>query len=72
MWRAIDRTFNIVQDKKELYEVFPGEYIDYIVNLIKYENFLDYTLFEGDPEEDYDSYIDTYFSLRQAVLDQKG
>ncbi|MBB5263077.1 tetratricopeptide (TPR) repeat protein [Catenibacillus scindens] len=71
VWRAIDRTFNIVQDKKELYEVFPGEYIDYIVNLIKYENFLDYTLFEGDPEEDYDSYIDTYFSLRQAVLDQK-
>ena len=71
VWKAIDRTFNMVQDKKELCEVFPGEYIDYVVNLIKYENFLDYSLFDGGPHEDYDSYIDTYFALRQAVLDEK-
>ncbi len=72
IWKAIDRAFFLTQDKQELYEIFPKDYIDYLLSLVKYENFLDYTLFQGESEngEDFDRYIDDYFLLRQAVVDK--
>lgn len=71
IWRLVDQTFFLTQDKQELYEIFPKDYIDYILSLVKYENFLDYTLFEGEGESgaDFDQYIDDYFLLRQASAD---
>ena len=53
-------------------KIFPKDYIDYLLSLVKYENFLDYTLFQGESEngEDFDRYIDDYFLLRQAVVDK--
>ena len=71
IWKAVDETFDIVRDRQELYETFPKDYIEYIVRLIKYENFLDYHLFEGSDFADYDTYMDTYFDLRQAVNEKK-
>lgn len=71
IWKAVDETFDIVRDRQELYETFSKDYIEYIVRLIKYENFLDYHLFEGNAFADYDSYMDTYFDLRQAVNEKK-
>lgn len=71
IWKAVDETFDIVRDRQELYETFPKDYIEYIIRLIKYENFLDYHLFEGNDFADYDSFMDTYFDLRQAVNEKK-
>ena len=71
IWRAIDRVFDITRDKQELYELFPKDYIDYILRLIKYENFLDYHLFTGNAFADYDAYMDMYFDLRQTVSELK-
>ena len=71
VWKTVDQAFSIVDDKEELCRSFPKEFIDYVQSLIQYENFLDYGLFEGDVSEDFDTYIDDYFSLRHAVINEK-
>lgn len=67
VWKLFDKVFLIEEDKEALTEYFPEGFIKYVLNSIKYESFLDYTLFEGDEDADYDSYIDSYFELKNAV-----
>ena len=67
VWQVIDAAFYLTDEQDELYEQFPEDFVDYLLDLIRYENFLDYSLFQGPPDADYDTYIDRYFDLRQAI-----
>lgn len=64
IWKLFDRAFSIIDDVKELKEKFSEEYVDYIKNAITYEGVLNYDLFSGPEDADYDHYIEQYFLVK--------
>ncbi|CUH93366.1 J domain-containing protein [Herbinix luporum] len=71
IWKLMDREFDIVADKEDLYEIFPRNFIDYVVNQITVEGFLDFTLFDYKEGEEADEYIRTYFQLKSSLDENK-
>jgi tetratricopeptide (TPR) repeat protein len=67
VWRCIEECFHITDEAEELYEKFPREFIDYVIRSINTEEFLNYSLFEGDEDSDYDGFISSYFKLKSSV-----
>lgn len=67
VWKVFDREFQIVADKKQLEERFPESFLDYAVWNIRDGVFIDFDLFEGDDEADFDGYIRHYYDLKYAV-----
>lgn len=65
VWKLIDRTFRIVDNRKELLEWFPEGYVDFLFQAVQYDSILNYDLFEGMAGEDFDGYIEIYQRLRQ-------
>ncbi len=65
VWKLIDSVFAIKDDKKELLEKFPSNYIHYVLYQIETETFGDYTLFESSEyaEDTVDKYLLAYFEL---------
>lgn len=72
IWQIIDREFDITANKEHLYELFPKNFIDYVVFHSNNESFLDYNLFDVVPsdDEDIDEYLRKYFNLK-ACIDQE-
>ena len=65
VWKLIDRTFQISNNRKELLEWFPEPFVDFLFQAVQYEGVLNYELFEGMDDEDFDGYIEIYQRLRQ-------
>lgn len=66
VWKLIIETFDIPLRRKELAELYPEDFIDYIINNATYDDTVNYYLFEGDTE-DVDRYIDLYYKLDAAI-----
>ena len=71
VFKLLVNQYSIDERKDELSEKYPSDFIDYIINNSIYDDLLDYSLFEGDPYADYDSYINKYYKLESAVRNQK-
>jgi len=74
IYKEIDKVFSIVDSKKDWYEKFLKEYIDFIESKIKEDNVFAYDLFEDLTFEDasvYDEYIDQYFKIINMSMDAK-
>lgn len=67
VFRLIDEMFDIEERRQELTRKFPDNFIDYLINNAKYEDFLNYYLFEGDLSFA-DEFIDAYYEARNGVL----
>ena len=65
VWKKIDRTFSITGNRKELLELFPEPYVDFLLQVVRYNGALNYELFEGEVSQDIDDYIEHYHKLRQ-------
>ena len=65
VWKKIDRTFFITGNRKELLELFPEPYVDFLLQVVRYNGALNYELFEGEVSQDIDDYIEHYHKLRQ-------
>ena len=65
VWKKIDQTFSITGNRKELLELFPEPYVDFLQQVVRYNGALNYELFEGEVSEDVDDYIEHYHKLRQ-------
>lgn len=71
VWQMIDSKMQLKEDRKELYEQFPRDYIDYIIRLTQVDAFLPYSSFSGPDDADYDLYIDGYYELKLAVDEKR-
>jgi len=71
IWELIEQRFHLSEDKKELYEHYPKNFIDFVFNNISYPGFLEYELFEGADQGDYDAFIDEFFRLRNTIAEGK-
>ncbi len=64
VWQLIEETFQLESSREELYEKYPVDFVDFIVQEASDKGWLDLTLFEGDEKEDIDEFIGLYLSLR--------
>ena len=46
VWQLLDKTFNIVQDRQALQEVFPPDFISFVIFHIENESFVDFSCIE--------------------------
>lgn len=67
IWEIIDNHFHYLDDYNNLIEIFPRNYIDFIVNQIKYEDFIDYELFYGDGGKDVDNLVNLIFKIKEKL-----
>lgn len=67
VWKVFDKEFQIVADKKQLEENFPENFLEYVVWNIHDGVFIDFDLFEGEDEADFDEYIRHYYDLKHAA-----
>lgn len=71
IWKLIDKEFNIIADKKELMELFPRDFLDYVQYQIENQNFFPYELLEvkglDESEIQLDTYIMGYLRIKNQI-----
>ena len=72
IWILLNNHFNFIENKEELYERFPREFIDYVENRIKYKDTLNYDLFEDiDDSKDYEEFLILYYKAKGLLNERK-
>ena len=67
IWRILDREFLIVEQRQQLLEKFPREFVNYVCFEIENGGFIDFTLFDGPDDGDYDTYINIYLQTKRLM-----
>lgn len=67
VFRLIVDTFDIEERRQELDEVFPDDFLSFVINNAKFEDVINYYVFEGDLSYA-DEFIGIYYALRQSIL----
>ncbi len=57
VWKLLDEKLGITEDNTGLRENFPGDFINYIINKCRNGEDLEFDQFEGEPEAEYDLFI---------------
>lgn len=74
VFRRLDKEFHFVEEKEDLLEMFPRDFLAYLERQVNNENFFPYELLEvvsvEKENDDADTYIRTYFDLKNS-LDQE-
>lgn len=65
VWELIEESFEFRSSKEELYEKFPNQFIDFVIDDPESKNWWDFSLFEGEDEADTDGFINHYLSVRR-------
>ena len=60
VWKVISQELHIQENAGKLREQFPADFIDFMIRRCMTKEVLDYTLFEGAEDADYDSFIRCY------------
>lgn len=67
VWQLCDKEFRIVEQRQQLLEKFPRDYIQYICFEIERGGFVDLALFEGPDDGPYDPYINLYLQVKHVM-----
>lgn len=67
VWIALDNQFDWQNRKEELYKRFPNEFIDFIINEIKYKDDIRYDLFEADDDKDFDEWFRLFDNIKDNL-----
>ncbi|KAI4453301.1 atp-dependent helicase lhr-related-related [Holotrichia oblita] len=70
VWSVLEHHFNWEEERKELYNDFPTDFIDYICANAKYEDNFRYYSFEILPGKDYDRFLSNYFYLLRNIYNE--
>ena len=70
VWQVFDKNMHIVQDSTRLKEKFPGDFVEFIVRSCKEDNPMDYTLFSGSDDGDYDFFLQCYNDCWGAINEE--
>ncbi len=72
VWQAIDRTFLLQENEEELCNLFPPDFIKYVMRQINNESHIKWELFKGEDHLVYDSYIIKYFKLMETINEKNN
>ncbi len=70
VWELIEKYMHIREDSTKLKEQFPEDFVDFLVRRGMMKEEMDYTLFEGADDADYDTYIRCYNSVWDALQEK--
>lgn len=65
VWQLIEETFQLAGSREELYEKYPVDFVDFIIQDASNKGWMDLTLFEGDDEADIDEFLSLYLSIKR-------
>lgn len=75
IWAFLNETFGIAENKEELSQQFPQDFLNFVIFRIENDSFLDYDLFRetaGNKENiNADAYIRTYMEINSLANDNK-
>lgn len=60
IWQVFDKYLNISEDRNHLKEEFPEDFIQFIIQSCREKEAVDYALFQGPDDGDYDSFLNCY------------
>ncbi len=69
VWKYFDKVWNFTESAKELYESYPGNFVDFLLNVCREGSWFPMEVFEGPDDGDYDLYINLYFELDNALTE---
>ncbi|MDR3304650.1 MAG: tetratricopeptide repeat protein, partial [Clostridiales Family XIII bacterium] len=68
IWRLLGGHFGWSAREEQLKETFPSDYIDYVMNGIRYEKMIRDEFFDlSDPAADFKAFIDRYYEIENAL-----
>lgn len=68
IYKLLDKEFSLIENKAELYEIFPKDYIDNaIIDGIESEPYISYELFDKDTKGNPDAYFELFFKARNEI-----
>ncbi len=67
VFKLLVETFDIEGRRQELGEIFPDDFLNFIINNAKYEDVINYYAFEGDLSFA-DEFIGVFYALKQSIL----
>lgn len=69
IWKLIDKQFQVVEDEENLLQIFPRDFVDYIIYYMQHDSFIDYELFRVTDREkaDGDGYIRGYLDIKRQI-----
>ncbi len=70
VWHLLDEHFNWSEKSEELYNKFPPAFINFLLEVIQYEECIPYEWFSGDDDADYDEWFKLYFALSDSVSER--
>ncbi|MBR3305886.1 MAG: tetratricopeptide repeat protein [Lachnospiraceae bacterium] len=66
VWKLLERDFRFKEEKSELLEKFPENFLDYVIYQCESDTFGNYKLFSADTEDpDYDGYIGAFYAVNK-------
>lgn len=71
VWKLLDKRLSIVSDAAKLREQFPADFVRYILNKCERGEDVEFSLFEGPEEGDYDLFMQYYDRTWQALAEGK-
>ncbi len=63
IWKMLDHTFNLQEEKAELLERFHPNFIDFVMHQCQSDDDFPYENFEGEDDADYDTFLYHYYEL---------
>lgn len=70
IWKLLNEKMNLVEDAGKLRESFPVEFINYVVNRCERGEDIEFSLFEGAEDAEYDLFINYYDNCWQALQEE--
>ncbi|MCI9589079.1 MAG: tetratricopeptide repeat protein [Lachnospiraceae bacterium] len=70
IWKYLDQVWNFTESAKELYESYPGNFVDFLLNVCREGSWFPMEVFQGPDDGDYDLYINLYFELDNALAEE--
>ncbi len=70
VWQVFDKNMHIVQDAERLKEHFPADFVEFMVRSCKEDNPINFALFTGPDDGDYDFFLQCYNDCWGAINEQ--
>lgn len=67
VWKMIDKTFNLQEEREELMEKFHPNFIDFVMHQCQSNDNFPFELFEGADDADYDTFLYHYYDLCRQI-----
>ena len=71
VWKLLDEKMNLTADAGRLRESFPADFINFVVSRCERGEDIEFELFEGADDADYDLFINYYDRCWQALQEEK-